>query len=117
VSKPSQTPEEQFERIVAALRGEPGVAAPSEEPVARRGFGSDGLKVHGKIFAMLSGGRLVVKVPKARVDALVAAGAGERFDPRRDGRLMKEWLVVAPAATERWLPLAREALAYVGAHG
>jgi hypothetical protein len=49
------------------------------------------------------------------VDALIAAGDGERFDPRRDGRLMKEWLVVAPSAEARWLALAREALAFVGA--
>jgi hypothetical protein len=50
---------------------------------------------------MLSKGRLVVKLPRQRIDALVATGAGERFDPGH-GRLMKEWL-----------PLAREALAFV----
>jgi SAM-dependent methyltransferase len=29
------------------------------------------------------------------VDALLAVGKGEHFDPRRDGRAMKEWLVLA----------------------
>jgi hypothetical protein len=47
------------------------------------------------------------------VDALVASGAGERFDPRHNGRLMNEWLVVAPSAQHEWLPLAHEALEFV----
>lgn len=107
------TPEERFAAVVEALRDNPGVTTPSDEPQTKRGFGSSELKVHNKIFAMLSGGRLVVKLPKARVDALVAAGEGERFDPRRDGRLMKEWLSLEPAAEQAWLPLAREAMEFV----
>jgi hypothetical protein len=45
------------------------------------------------------------------VDALIAAGEGQRFDPGH-GRLMKEWLTVEPTAAERWVPLAKEALAF-----
>ena len=37
----------------------------------------------------------------------------ERFDPRRNGRLMKEWLVVAPGREAQWLSLAKEAMEYV----
>lgn len=108
------TPDERYAAIVEALSGRPGVTGgPAAAGPANR-FGSGGLKVGGRIFAMLSGGRLVVKLPRARVDALVAAGEGERFDPRRDGRLMREWLSVDPAAEARWLPLATEALAFVG---
>ena len=70
--------------------------------------------MRGKIFAMLWRGRLVVKLPRARVDALVAAGEGERFDPRRDGRVMREWLVLETASQVEWLALAREALTFVG---
>lgn len=103
-------PDERFERLVEEFLGTPGVDPPS----AGRGFGASGLKVHNKIFAMLSGGKLVVKLPKVRVDALVADGVGERFDPRRDGRVMREWLTVDAAHAEQWLPLAREALAFVG---
>jgi hypothetical protein len=55
---------------------------------------------------------LVVKLPKARVDALVAAGEGRRFDPGH-GRLMKEWLSLEPVSELEWLPLAREAMAFV----
>src|SRR6516225_7859094 len=44
-------------------------------------FASVGLRVRGKIFAMVVRDRLVVKLPKARVDELVARGMAERFDP------------------------------------
>ncbi|HLJ81429.1 MAG TPA: hypothetical protein VKT52_08090, partial [Ktedonobacterales bacterium] len=54
-----------------------------------------------------------VKLPRQRVDALIASGDGERFDPRRDGRMMKEWLALSPTSEQEWLPLAREALAFV----
>jgi len=72
-----------------------------------------GLKVGGKIFAMLVRGHLVVKLPRERVAALVEAGLGEQFDPQRDGRLMKEWVVVA-GDDPPWLDLAREAHGFVG---
>ena len=49
------------------------------------------------------------------MDELVASGDGERFDPRKNGRLMKEWLVLDPASQIDWLALAWEALAYVSA--
>ena len=79
------------------------------------GFGSTpGLRVQKKIFAMLTPeGGLVVKLPKARVDGLVGAGVATRFDPRRDGRLMREWAVVPPEHARRWEALAAEALEFV----
>jgi len=73
---------------------------------------SVGLKVNGKIFAMLVRGQLVIKLPQQRVNELVQAGEGERFDPRRDGRLMKEWLV-STAGTKTWVGLATEAYRFV----
>ncbi len=51
--------------------------------------------------------------PQPRVDALIASGDGERFAPRHDGRLMKEWLTVEPMSEKEWLPLAREAMEFV----
>ncbi|HEX6799443.1 MAG TPA: hypothetical protein VF116_17175 [Ktedonobacterales bacterium] len=108
MSTSSTTPEERFAALVAAFQQTPGVTREGT------GFGSSGLKVGGKIFTMLVRGALVVKLPRQRVDEFVAAGEGERYDPRRDGRLMKEWLVAGPALDEDWLPLAREALAFVG---
>ena len=58
-------------------------------------------------------GQLVVKLPKPRVEALIASGDGERFDPRHDGRLMKEWITIDSTSEEEWLPLAREAMEFV----
>ena len=107
----NSTPEERFAELVDELARVPGVTPPSDGSA----FGASGLKVRGKIFAMLVRGSLVVKLPRTRVDALIAAGNGERFDPRRDGRAMKEWLVLDPASGEDWLALSREALAFVGA--
>ena len=40
------------------------------------------------------------------------AGVGVRFDPRRDGRVMKEWLLVDVGAARQWSSLAREAFAF-----
>jgi len=109
VSHPPITPEERFATIVEALLSNADVTPPSDG----KGFGSSGLKIHNKIFAMLVEGKLVVKLPKPRVDALIASGDGERFDPRHDGRLMKEWVTVEPTSEEEWLNLAREAMEFV----
>lgn len=113
---PAGTPEARFAAVVASLAGQPGVTPPADGLGSPRRFGAAGLKVRGRVFAMLVRERLVVKLPKARVDALVATGDGERYDPRRDGRLMQEWLVVAPEAVISWQDLATEALAFVDAH-
>ncbi|MBV9231741.1 MAG: hypothetical protein JOZ18_20700 [Chloroflexi bacterium] len=113
MSQPPTTPEERFATIVEELLSYPGVTPPADEAQSKKRFGSSGLKVHDKIFAMLVRGKLVVKLPKLRVDALIASGEGERFDPRHDGRLMKEWVTLEPTSEEKWLPLAREAMEFV----
>ena len=107
------TAEGRLEERYAALARTLLDTTDATEAAGRKGFGSDALWVAGRIFVMLSRGRLVVKLPRQRVDALVAAGEGQRFDPGH-GRLMKEWLSVDPGLEERWLPLAREALEFVG---
>jgi hypothetical protein len=110
MSQSSSTAEARFATIVEELLGSPDVTPP-----AGQGFGASGLRVRGKIFAMLSSsGAFVVKLPKARVDALVASGDGERFDPGH-GRVMKEWIAIEPTLAEEWLPLAREAMVFVAA--
>jgi len=113
MSQPPITPEECFATIVEELLGNPGVTPPSDGTQSKKGFGSSGLKIHHKIFAMLVRGKLVVKLPRSRLDALIAAGDGERFDPRHDGRFMKEWVTLKLTSTEEWLPLAREAMEFV----
>ncbi len=99
------TPEERFEELVGELLGCPGVTPPS----GGSGFGRSALRWETKIFAMLVRGRLVVKLPAARVDALVADGDGLRFDANK-GTPMREWLSLHPESGLAWLPLAREAL-------
>ena len=81
----------------------------------RKGFGSGALKVKGKIFAMVSSdSEFVVKLPKSRVEELVRAGVGSRFEPG-PGRVMKEWLAMArEPQSPSWLELAREAQRFVG---
>jgi TfoX/Sxy family transcriptional regulator of competence genes len=79
-----------------------------------RMMGSEGLKTGGKFFAMVSRGELVVKLPRERVDELVEAGAGHRFDPGH-GRLMKEWVALRPAHEEECAAFVAEARRFVGA--
>ena len=99
--------------MVEELLGHSGVTPPLNGPQSKKGFGESALRIHNKIFAMLVKGKLVVKLPKARVDALIAEGVGERFDPRHDGRLMKEWITIEPTSEEGWLELSREAMEFV----
>lgn len=103
--------EVRFAAIVEALASTPFV---TQSKPGSRLFGKSALKVHDKIFAMVSStGHFVVKLPKARVEQLVTSGVGERFDANR-GQPMKEWLEVRSASAEKCLQLAREALAFVG---
>ena len=106
---------QRFNRIVDEFRAEKGVTLPSEGPGTKKSFGSSGLRINGKVFAMLSSDKdFVLKLPRERVDALVIAGDGERFDPRRNGRVMREWVVMNPDSKASWLQLAREAKVFVG---
>jgi TfoX/Sxy family transcriptional regulator of competence genes len=103
-----RTPEQLWEPIAKEQLAKRGVTAGT-------GFGtSAGLRVSGKIFAMLVRGELVVKLPKDRVDALVETGAARRFDAGK-GRPMKEWASVPASASRRWKGLVEEARVFVGA--
>ena len=96
-----------FEQLIATFLADPSVSTGT-------GFGSTpGLRVRGRIFAMLANDELVVKLPKSRVDELVALGTGARFDPGH-GRLMKEWVTIGPEHGAEWRQLAADALAFVG---
>ena len=106
-------PRERFADLVADYLGTDGVTCPGTEPGAR-GFGRGGLKTGGKLFAMLSHDRLVLKLPASRIDALLDEGHGHRFDPRKNGVEMREWLVLDPASDLDWYALAEEARAFVG---
>jgi hypothetical protein len=98
-----------FDRIAAVLRAEGAADTPA---ASGRGFGAGALKAGGRIFAMPAQGTVVLKLPAVRVEALVAAGRGRRFDPGH-GRVMREWIALA-GSEDGWLDLAREARAFVG---
>ena len=101
-------PDARFEDVVDELVGVEGVSPPS----GGRGFGRGALRVHGRIFAMLVRGRLVLKLPEQRVNALVDGGEGVRFDANK-GTPMKQWLDLDPGSDIEWPALAREALEFV----
>jgi hypothetical protein len=107
-----RTAEEGFAYIVKAFGDKPGVSEPEPAGSARR-FGSSALRFNGRIFAMVSRGRLVLKLPSRRVAELIASGAGGTYDAGK-GRPMKQWVSLDPALQESWLGLATEALEFVG---
>jgi TfoX/Sxy family transcriptional regulator of competence genes len=102
-----RTAEQVWEPIARAQLAKRGVTSGT-------GFGpNEGLRVSGKVFAMLVQGELVVKLPKDRVDELVDVGAARRFDAGK-GRPMKEWASVPVSASRRWKGLVEEAKTFVG---
>ncbi len=103
-------PEDRYEDLVDGLIGTAGVTPPR----GGGGFGRTALRFQNKIFVMLVRGRLVLKLPAGRVDDLVAAGDGVRFDANK-GTPMREWFSLDPESGLPWLPLAREALDYARA--
>ena len=101
------TPDDRFAAIAETHVGTTGVTTGT-------GFGgSPGLRIGGKIFAMLVKDELVVKLPRERVDELSASGVGRPFEPGT-GRVMKEWLSVPTRAGRRWKALVEEAKGFVG---
>jgi hypothetical protein len=115
-SAPSRRGGDPLAAILASLSGDPRFASLLEQrrksPAAGSKFGANALKVGGKIFAMSVDRRLVVKLPAARVAALVAARKGTNFEPR-PGRLMKEWISV-PITRGDAADLVKEAFEFVG---
>ena len=69
------SPEDRFADLVDDFVGIDGVTPPA----GGSGFGRSALRYRRKIFAMFVRGRLVLKLPAARVDELVGAGAGTAF--------------------------------------
>jgi hypothetical protein len=77
-----------FADLCEDYAGTPGVSVPDG---GGRGFGSQALKIDGAIFAMISGDRLVVKLPARRVAELIESGRGQPFDAGK-GTPMREWV-------------------------
>jgi hypothetical protein len=90
---------EAYENLVLELQDEPGVT-----------IDTDGLLVHGTIFAFLSDDDLVVDLPAKRASDLVERQQGTRF--RLDGVKSRDLVKVRDRSL--WSELAREAHEYVG---
>lgn len=97
--------QDRYSDLVDELVGIPDVTPPQ----GGGGFGRSAVRFRNKIFVMLVRGRLVMKLPAARVDALIEAGDGVRFDANK-GTPMREWFSLDPDSSLAWLPLAHEAL-------
>jgi len=71
------------------------------------------LRVGGAFFASWdrSNGALLVKLPEAEVDQLVAAGTARPFSPA--GRRFRQWASIPPDAGDAWVALLDRALRYV----
>jgi hypothetical protein len=104
--------EELFEELAEPYLTDPAVSRGT-------GFGSSaGLRVEGRIFAMLDRkGELVVKLPKRRVDQLIQSGTCAPFNPRHSGRPMKEWATVPLRHRREWDELVGEAFQFVRSAG
>ncbi|MFI5282503.1 MAG: hypothetical protein ACHQ0J_05175 [Candidatus Dormibacterales bacterium] len=109
----SLTPEQRYESLVESMLVAPSSVHIGDGPT----FGSTGrLKIGGRSFAMLVNGRLVVKLPSRRIDELIRAGSGERFDAGK-GKPMREWFALSPSSDDYWPALAMEAMEFVSEIG
>jgi TfoX/Sxy family transcriptional regulator of competence genes len=87
-----------------ALLGDPAVTE-------KKMFGTTALCADGKVFLFPWRDALVVKIPAALVQELVAARAAEQFDPGH-GRPGKTRAAVHASASDRWPELAQAARAF-----
>ena len=73
-----------------------------------RALSNLGLMTGGKLFAFMKDGDLVLKLPVARIDALIERLDATRFERGQDTPV-REWVVVPAAASGEWPELTREA--------
>lgn len=104
----TRTPEELFWQLAAELQ--------AEDPRVIEGTIMNGccLRVGEQFLALVDfkSSGLVVKLPRARVEELIASGVGQPFAPA--GRVFKEWVSVPAPDRDRWLALLREGISFVG---
>jgi hypothetical protein len=102
------TGEERFWQLASELQAE------DERVVLGRIMSSKCLRVGKEFLALYDPKRrgAVVKLPRARVDELIADGTGHSFAPA--GRVFREWVLVGDDQRRRWKRLLRDGIAFVG---
>ena len=78
--------------------------------VVNAGRGAQGMKVGTKMFAMFYKGDLLLTLPPARVEALLAAGHGLPVE-LGTGKMMKNRVLIPAAKKHLWIELCEEAVA------
>ena len=68
----------------------------------------ESLKIRKKMFAFYGKGKLVVKLPKERVEELLNSKQGLPYDPG-NGKIMKEWVKIPEERSEKWKDYILEA--------
>jgi hypothetical protein len=93
-----------FARLAHTLGGTPGVTR-------AKVFGFAALKSHGKVFATVADGRLVVKLAPERIAELMAHGQGQTFVGY--GKVMRGWIQLTTTDDDDWRRFAEEARVYI----
>lgn len=108
MTTPGEEHEHRFWEHAAAALDQPGVTRSTM-------MGLPCLRIHGAFFASFDRrtGDLLVKLPQARVDALIAAGDAHAFAPA--GRRFREWAAIASSTETTWGRLIQDAAEYVAA--
>ncbi|HEX3317509.1 MAG TPA: hypothetical protein VHR88_05785 [Solirubrobacteraceae bacterium] len=96
-------------------------AAASHELLGEGDGVSEGRMLHnpglrsgnGKFFGFQRKGDVVVKLPEARVRALIAGGEGSVMDRGQPDRPLREWVSLRPPDAASCLAYLREARAFV----
>ena len=70
-------------------------------------------RVEGEFLALVNfkGSGMVVKLPRTRVDMLIAEGIGRPFAPA--GKVFREWVSIPQRDRRRWRSLLREGIVFV----
>src|SRR5258705_1981526 len=101
------TDEEVFWELIDELR--------VQDPRIEEGtiMGGRCARVAGEFLALVDfkDSGMVVKLPRARVDELIAQGAGRSFAPAR--QVFREWVSIPRRDRRRWRSLLREGVAFV----